>query len=271
MVLGRKPAPDLSQRQQVPAPPLPTFSPRFYITGSKIAAASPLALCTANAAITVQWITLSVAGAVSVQLLENGRPASLLYTATGAAVIRFPGRFLSNNTILTVSLSTAVNVSWEIVYVKEFIVGLISLDSKIESPGQAAASGVNTDVNIFDSNGNVINASAGAIEVDIVASTTVPVSIAGTVVVDDIGGILNATGQVAIGTAATLIIAANVRRGILVTNPSSTVTVFVGGAAVTTANGQELLPLASLTIPTVSAVYGIVAAATQTVSYMEIV
>lgn len=83
---------------------------------------------------------------------------------------------------------------------------------------------------------------------------------------------LNATNQVSVGTGATLIIAANASRaGVLVTNPSSSVSVYVGGSGVTTGNGQILSPSQSISIPTVSAVYGIVASSTQTVSYIELV
>lgn len=85
------------------------------------------------------------------------------------------------------------------------------------------------------------------------------------------GGVLNATGQVSVGNTATLIIAAGTRQGVLITNPSSSVTVFLGGRGVTTGNGQELLPGNSITLPVVSAVYGIVASSTQTVSYVEVV
>lgn len=85
------------------------------------------------------------------------------------------------------------------------------------------------------------------------------------------GGALNATGQVSVGTSATQIIAAGTRQGVLITNPSSSVTVFIGGSGVTIANGQELLPGQSLTLPVVSAVYGVVAASTQTVSFVEVV
>jgi hypothetical protein len=85
------------------------------------------------------------------------------------------------------------------------------------------------------------------------------------------GGTLNATGQVSITGSATLIIAAATRQAVLVTNPSSTVTVFIGGSGVTTGNGQELLPLQSLTLPVVSAVYGIVTTGSQTVSYVEVI
>lgn len=85
------------------------------------------------------------------------------------------------------------------------------------------------------------------------------------------GGVLSGTGQVSIGSSATLIIAANTRQGVLITNPSSTVTVYIGGSGVTTGNGQILTPGSSITIPVVSALYGIVATGTQTVSYVEVV
>jgi hypothetical protein len=84
------------------------------------------------------------------------------------------------------------------------------------------------------------------------------------------GGLLNATGQVAVALTATQIIAANTRQGLLITNPS-TVTVFVGGSGVTASTGQELLAGQSLSLPVTSAVYGIVATGTQTVSYLEVV
>ena len=87
-----------------------------------------------------------------------------------------------------------------------------------------------------------------------------------------IGLSLNATGQVSVGATATQIIAANTARaGILITNPSTSVTVYVGLSGVTAATGAILGPGTSMTLPTVSAVYGIVATSTQTVSYIELV
>ncbi len=85
------------------------------------------------------------------------------------------------------------------------------------------------------------------------------------------GGVLNATGQVSVANSATLIIAAGTRQGVIITNPSTSVTVFIGGSGVTIANGQELLPGNSITLPVTSAVYGVVASSTQTVSYVEVV
>jgi hypothetical protein len=85
------------------------------------------------------------------------------------------------------------------------------------------------------------------------------------------GGVLNSTGQVSVGNSATLIIAAGTRQGVLITNPSSSVTVYIGGSGVTASNGQELLPGNSITLPVTSAVYGAVATGTQTVSFAEVV
>lgn len=82
---------------------------------------------------------------------------------------------------------------------------------------------------------------------------------------------LHNTGQVSVGSTPTLIIAAETRQGVLITNPSSTVTVYIGGVAVSTSNGQQLLPLQSLSLPVASAIYGIVATGTQTVSFVEVV
>src|SRR5277367_5380754 len=53
-----------------------------------------------------------------------------------------------------------------------------------------------------------------------------------------IGLSLNATGQVSVGATATQIVAANAARaGVLITNPSATVTVYVGLVGVTTSTG----------------------------------
>jgi hypothetical protein len=110
------------------------------------------------------------------------------------------------------------------------------------------------------------DASGGSNQADVDASGRLAVNVQTTA-----GGALNATGQVSVANTATLIIAAGTRQGVVITNPSTTVTVFIGGSGVTTGNGQELLPGNSVTLPVVSAVYGIVASSTQTVSYLEVV
>lgn len=84
-------------------------------------------------------------------------------------------------------------------------------------------------------------------------------------------GVLNATGQVSVGNSATQIIAANTSRsGVVITNPSASTTIYVGTSGVTTSTGAILPPGSSLTLPVTSAVYGIVATGTQTVSYAEV-
>lgn len=82
---------------------------------------------------------------------------------------------------------------------------------------------------------------------------------------------INQTGQVSVGTTPTLIAASNgLRYALLITNISSTVTVYIGNSAVTASNGQVLGPGQSLTIPVVGPVYGVVASGTQTVSFIEV-
>ena len=82
-------------------------------------------------------------------------------------------------------------------------------------------------------------------------------------------GTINSTGQVSVGVSATQIIAANAaRKGVLIFNAGS-VTVYIGAAGVTTATGHILPAGASLSLPTVSAIYGI-STTSQIVSVMEL-
>lgn len=84
-------------------------------------------------------------------------------------------------------------------------------------------------------------------------------------------GAINSTGQVSVGATDTTIIAANASRAaVIITNISSTVTVYIGNAGLTTSTGYPLLPSNSISIPTTAAVHGIVASSTQTVGFLEI-
>lgn len=79
------------------------------------------------------------------------------------------------------------------------------------------------------------------------------------------------TAQVTVADSATLIAAARPgRRKITVTNHGATAA-YLGAAGVTTATGTLLNGAAGaqVTIETSEAVYGVVAAATQAVSYVE--
>jgi hypothetical protein len=79
------------------------------------------------------------------------------------------------------------------------------------------------------------------------------------------------TGQVTVTTAATVIAAARAgRRSITIVNEGTT-DMRIGGAGVTTANGLLLSGVKgqTLTIETAAAVFGIVGAGSQTVSFVE--
>ena len=81
------------------------------------------------------------------------------------------------------------------------------------------------------------------------------------------------TGQISVATTAggTLIAAARTGRLDITIVNSGTADVYLGPSGLTTSTGILLkgIPGAALTISTAAAVYGIVAAATQTVSYLE--
>lgn len=82
---------------------------------------------------------------------------------------------------------------------------------------------------------------------------------------------INATGQVSVANSSTQIIAANTTRAaVMISNPSSTIAVYLGNTGVTISTGQYLGPGNSITIPVTAAIYGVVATGTQTVTYMEL-
>jgi len=82
---------------------------------------------------------------------------------------------------------------------------------------------------------------------------------------------INATGQVSVTSSGTQIIAANANRGgILIYNTDSTNAVFIGGANVTASNGHELPAGQAISLPYQGSLYGIVASASVTVSYIEL-
>lgn len=82
------------------------------------------------------------------------------------------------------------------------------------------------------------------------------------------GGTIN-TGQVNVGTAATQIAAANGNRFSVVIYNNGTATVYVGTSGVTTGNGHALPAGQAISFKSTAAIYGIVGAGTQTVTYCE--
>jgi hypothetical protein len=91
-------------------------------------------------------------------------------------------------------------------------------------------------------------------------------------ITSSIGLALNATNQISVTSSGVLIIAANAARaGVIITNPSATLTVYIGTSGVTTGNGFPLGPGANVTLPVVSDVYGITSSTSVTVGYLEVV
>lgn len=79
------------------------------------------------------------------------------------------------------------------------------------------------------------------------------------------------TAQVSVAATATLVCAARADRSSVTVESHGGADVFIGDANVTTSSGA-LVPGAagaSITLPTTAAIYGIVAAGTQTVSVIE--
>lgn len=79
------------------------------------------------------------------------------------------------------------------------------------------------------------------------------------------------TGQVTVGTSATLIAAARAGRKDIVIVTHGATDVYLGGPNVTTSTGSLLVGSkgTGFTITSEAAVYGVVSAGTQTVSYVE--
>jgi hypothetical protein len=81
------------------------------------------------------------------------------------------------------------------------------------------------------------------------------------------------TNQVTVGATATLIVAQNVgRKAVVITNLGIT-PVYLGSNSSVTATTGQILPGtvgASISIPSTSAVYGIVASGSQAVSFLDV-
>lgn len=93
----------------------------------------------------------------------------------------------------------------------------------------------------------------------------------GQLLTSSLGVTLGSTNQVSVANTATQITAANTDQvAVLIANPAGGQTVYIGLAGVTTSTGLVLASGASITIPTISAVYGIVASSTQTVSFISL-
>lgn len=149
----------MSQRQAVPASPIPSFSRRYHTTGTGIVGAGSV-LLRANAAVTALWVVIQSSAAGTIQLLENNEPASIALTIAAGQGVRFPGRLLANNATVSFSFSVSTTISFEVCWIKEFHDELITqTDTTIFGSGSGSGSG---NVDIFDSTGLAITAASDA-------------------------------------------------------------------------------------------------------------
>lgn len=128
-----------------------------------------------------------------------------------------------------------------------------------------------TEIGVIDNGGELQGASASnPVRVDPTGTTVQPVS--GTITaLDYVPTTINSTGQVTITSTATNIIAQNTaRQGVVITNSSATITVYVGTSGVTSSTGLPLTPGQAITLPTTAAVYAIASSTSGTVGYLEL-
>jgi len=76
------------------------------------------------------------------------------------------------------------------------------------------------------------------------------------------------TGQVAVGTTSTLVVAARAGRKTVTLTPTSSTVYYIGNTGVTTANGMYVAAGGTVTLTTTAAIYAVGAAA-LTISFGE--
>lgn len=128
---------------------LPSFNTRnFAISAAPVvlAAAGTVDLLKNQGASTVQWALVTISAACSVQLLQDGQPVGVALPVNAGAVVRFAGRLLPNNAKLSVSVSAAASVGFEVAWVKEFKEDLMELATQVSyGPASGTISGTITN------------------------------------------------------------------------------------------------------------------------------
>lgn len=135
--MAKRPPLDLSQRQPVPAASIPSFSPLYVSSGVLAQTGNIFA---PNAACTVRWFIVQVLGACTVQLLNNGEPASAPYQLASGQFVRFAGRFCANNVVFSLALTPSTACVYEVVWTKEIGPHLTLDQTSVFSGVPAAAS-----------------------------------------------------------------------------------------------------------------------------------
>lgn len=146
--------------------PYPSFRLDNHAVGAGAATSvKALTVFNSNVACTVLHILVQTSAACTLQLLLNGQPFSVAITVGAGAIIRFAGVFVANNETLAVSVTANSTLNFEVVWVKDIHPEHITTDTAVVYAG--SATGGNTNVDIFDSTGLVLNSNgAGALKVD---------------------------------------------------------------------------------------------------------
>lgn len=129
--------PDLSTRNvPVHHSPIPSFSPREYTLGA-VSNSGITDIFGPATACTVQWITLQVLTACTLQLLVNRQPNGVPFSLPANTILRLPGLLLVNNMLLSLSLSNAATVNFEIAWTKTLDAALIINEMYVSSGAQS--------------------------------------------------------------------------------------------------------------------------------------
>ena len=213
---------------------IPSFRRDNHATGSGAGTATKAVIVfNSNVAATIRHIIVQTSAACTLQLLLNQQPFSLPIALGAGAIIRFAGTLIANNESLSISVSANSTLNFEVVWIKEFHVEHITTDTAVVYAG--SPTGANSNVNIFDSTGQVLNSDgSGNLGVNIEGSINLPVQVTGAVNVIPLNYPVAPTHQIApdqTGLPNPLTVATNGAfnttppgyRGILVTFKAGTV------------------------------------------------
>lgn len=127
---------DLSTRQPVPRSPIQVFSKRNTVIGSLTSSGQ---IFKPNGSCTVLYVLVQILSATTIQLQENSAPVSAPYLLPANSIIRFAGRFLSGNEVLSLSLSPSASIVYEIVWLKDFDTTFLVAETQVFIPNPSVS------------------------------------------------------------------------------------------------------------------------------------
>lgn len=127
---------------------LPSFHKQNRVVGTNKAVTSSLVVFSPSAACTVQWMLVQTSAAVTIQVYLNGQPYGAALSVNANSIIRFAGTLLANNEVLSLVVSGATNLSYELAWLKEFALDLIVTDTAVIFAGSGGAVSVTGQVGL---------------------------------------------------------------------------------------------------------------------------